>query len=136
MQIFYKKHFKINVFYNVLSKIAIKTMVLFRSMTDSDKHSLDGKINKIIFISNDRDKLEQIKMKLNPVQVFLSGRLPADSTSYDRIIFDNALLPFKDIIQDFQKLRSSEISMRIIPSNTSYIIGSDSSGGKGEVLIF
>ncbi len=136
MQIFYKKHFKVNAFYNLLSKIAIKTMILTKSNVVLHNSSQKRKINNVLFISNDRKKFARIQMKLAPVKVSLSANLPVDVSTYEKIIFDNSLLSFKEIIQIFQQLKNTKIVMRIVPANRVYFIGSDSSIVKGEVLIF
>ncbi len=135
MQIFYKKHFKSNVISNLLLHKALKTLVFFKSKSVSkDKSNIF--INSILLISDDLDKLEKIKTKLHPVPVFMNGYLPDDVSAYDKIIFDNSLLTFKEIIFKFQELKIKNKPLRIIPNNTSFFIGSDSSREKGEVGIF
>jgi hypothetical protein len=52
------------------------------------------------------------------------------------IIFDQSQLTFKTILEHMQQWSGRNITFRIIPQNRSYIIGSDSKNGKGEVVNF
>ena len=52
------------------------------------------------------------------------------------INFDNEYLSNKDIINAFKGLEHLNISKRIIPKNSDFYLGSDSSIVKGEVIFF
>lgn len=135
MQIFYKKHFKSSVISNLVLNKAIKTLILFKSKNVSKVKSKVS-INSVLLISDDMDKLEKIKTKFHPVPVSIIKHLPIDVSAYDKIIFDNSLMTFKEIIFKFQELKKMHKPLRIIPNNTSFFIGSDSSREKGEVFIY
>ena len=51
------------------------------------------------------------------------------------LIFDNNLLTFKSIIQDFEKNKNLGLTFSIFPENASFIIGSNSSNDRGEVIL-
>lgn len=52
------------------------------------------------------------------------------------IIFDNNFVCFKEIITQMQQLKDSNFTFKIRPKHCNYIIGSNFSDGKGEVLLF
>ncbi len=51
------------------------------------------------------------------------------------VLFDNNNLTYQDIITEIVKLKNMDLTFKIHPKNTNYILGSNSSESKGEVLI-
>ena len=135
MQIFYKKHYEVNTLINFISEVAVKSMVLLKSSSRSRSIQKQLKIHNLLIISNNK-LIAKIKKKIKPQKIEIRDIVPSDCTSFDMIIFDNSLLTNKEIIESFLKLRSVNISKRIIPKNTSFFIGSDSSTDRGEVVHF
>ena len=129
MQIFYKKHFKSNLIYNVLVWIGIQTAFLFRRKPKVVKR----KIDHTILVSN--KITNQLKAILNkPIQLLKEVKEVKESTE---IILDANMLTYKKTIQ---YISNPEFNMRakfkIIPKESSFIIGSDSSKSRGEVIKF
>ncbi len=135
MEIFYEKHFKSNVASRLLSKIAIKTLVSVKSAKLSDKNQIK-KVNAVLLIGKDSIKYERLKLTLNPIQVDFSDAISDDLSDYNRLVFDGDLFSFKEIINNFKKLKSDHIQLRIIPGDTSFYIGSDTSIDRGEIVEF
>jgi hypothetical protein len=53
------------------------------------------------------------------------------------IIFDAHALSYKDIINNFENLHTpNSLSFKILPNNSDYIIGSNDSLNRGEVIQF
>jgi len=136
MLIFYEKHFNTNTAYKIMLKNALKALILIKAVRATGDNSPVAKKSKILFISKDPKKYEKIRSKLKSVEVVMSPNLPDDISLYGKIIFDNSFFTFKSIFQYFIKLQSDTILLRIIPKNTSFFIGSDSSNDKGEVFRF
>ncbi len=135
MELFYGKHFKSNVASRLLSKIAIKTLVSVKSAKLSDKNQIKN-VNAVLLIGKDSIKYERLKLILNPIQVDFSDAISDNFSDYDRLVFDGDLFSFKEIINNFKKLKSYYIQLRIIPGDTSFYIGSDTSIGRGEIVEF
>ena len=136
MQIFYKKHYKENALISFISEVAVKSMVLLKSSSRSKEISKNRIIHTLLVICNNNETVNKIKNKIKPDKVKVRDVLPKDCTSFDMIIFDNSFLTNKEIMDSLIKLRSENISIRIIPKSTSFFIGSDSSTGRGEVILF
>lgn len=129
IQIFFRKHFKPNIFYNTLITIGIKGITFLNPKQGQPEIDFPA----YLLVS---DKMHQ-ELKLNlekEIQLFTEK---TSITDRQRFIFDNNFLSFKAII-DFIKTSSknSNSTYRILPKNSRFIIGSDSSIGRGEVLEF
>ena len=136
MQIFYKKHFKTGVLQDLVSKMAVKTMILSDSFKKAEKEKKNNKKKLFLYLGEDQDILNKLKDLPEIEEVEMSRILPSDVSRFDCIIFDNSFLSSKEIITCFYKLRTSDIAKRIIPKNTRFYLGSDSSDSRGEVVEF
>lgn len=129
MQIFFKKHFKPNLFYNSLIWIGIKGITLL-----NPKPEQNNVIIKSFVLMSDKMN-ESLKSTLDkPIQLY---SLDLKATDHQEYIFDNHYLSFKNII-DHLKSCSKEANMtyKILPKNSRFLIGSNSSKGRGEVIEF
>ncbi len=139
MRIFYKKHFKVNPFYNLMMYMGIKTLTIFKSITlskeksESDNNRIKS---RILFIGDNQEIFNKIKHKLQTEKAQISNSIPLNIADFDTIIFDSVFMPYKEIIKKFQLLELENISKRIIPKHTNFYIGSDSSTSRGEVVKF
>ena len=136
MEIFYKKHFTTSFANKWILKNALKALVLFKSKKVIENKILISKTNTLLLLSSDPDKYERLKQKLDPIKVERSLEMPKDLSPYGKIVFDNSLFTFKEIIQNFELFKGESVSLRIIPNNTFFYIGSDSSKERGEVFKF
>ena len=136
MEIFYKKHFTTSFANKWILKNALKALVLFKSKKVIKDKILISKTKNFLFLSKDSNKYERLKQKLDPLKVERSLEMPKELSPYGKIIFDNSLFTFKEIIKNFELLKEESISLRIIPKNTFFFIGSDSSKERGEVFKF
>ena len=129
MQIFYKKHFKSNIFYDLLVWIGIKAVYLF-----SGKPKIVIKrIDHTILVSNKVP--EQLERKLNRTIELLKEVYEVKLNT--EIVLDANMLTYKKIIQYISNpILNRKAKFKILPKNSNFIIGSDSSKGRGEVIIF
>ncbi|MEN8186285.1 MAG: glycosyltransferase family 2 protein [Bacteroidota bacterium] len=137
MHIFYKKHFKINHFYNIISKIALNSLIFLKKNGLEEKSTSENiSTDNILIISNDIQILKAIKevKKLQNIKLF-EGLTEIDKKT-DTVIFDNNFLNNKEILNQFQDKKLQNISKRIIPKNSNFYIGSDTAISRGEVVEF
>jgi hypothetical protein len=133
MQLFYKKHFKRNFLYDVAVTLGAKVIPLVSS---SDKNT-KKEVQKYIIVSDSSERFNQIRdiyHSKNCVQVenldhFFRQIENKDNTE---IILDNHFVDMKDIIQIFEKQLGY---YKILPKSSTFIVGSDSSKNRGEVLM-
>lgn len=129
MQIFFKKHFESNGFYNLCIWIGIKMLSLLNLKPKKEKIS----VNSYILLSDKLDDELVSKLK-KPVLLYSEGEKIIDG---QEVIFDNRFISFKNLIffiTESNKLNNS--TYKILPKNASFIIGSNSSTDRGEVIQF
>jgi GT2 family glycosyltransferase len=129
MQLFYKKHFSRNVIFDIAIWVGLQLAFLIRKAPKSKKM----KVDRYVFVSD----------KISPaVKGILSKeiRLMKDTTTIlpnTEVIFDANTMTYKEIIQELKTLgRPNELSFKILPKKSNFIIGSDDSINRGEVIIF
>ncbi len=140
MEIFYKKHFTVNVIANSVMLVGIKLFFTFKSLSVKNNNCIVKTNNKrILYIGKNDAVFTKIKLKLQPeLAVFHQGILLNDiqENHLDKIIFDMNYLTYSSVFNAMEILKNRQISFRFIPPNCSYFIGSDSNESKGEVVQF
>jgi GT2 family glycosyltransferase len=125
MQIFYKKHFKQNVFFDMVVWLGIKLAFTLRKVPKINAKT----IPEYIFISNKRnEKLEAVI----PSEVILKTDLMAVKINSE-IIFDANVYSYKEII-NFITHSEKELTYKILPNNSNFIIGSNDGFTQGKVV--
>jgi GT2 family glycosyltransferase len=136
MTFFYKKHFSVSIFFSVFMKIGILFFSIFKK-NQSASHS-KMKPENYVFVSDDDKKFNKIKQRLNTnIQMYSQVETLSEvltEKSQTEIIFDNNYIDFKKIIQLFEKFKNRNITFKILPKNSNFIIGSNSSLDRGDVV--
>lgn len=129
MEIFYKKHFKKNTLLTALVKLGV------RLASKKEKTTLTEEIefSESIIVSN--AILKELKSQLKHPITLISEleNLPNNA----QVVFDTNHVSYKTIIGFMkQNSASKHNSFRILPKNSNFILGSDSSTARGDVLHF
>ena len=129
MQIFFKKHFKPNVFYNALIWMGIKAIILFNPQPKQKKRV----VKSYVLMSDGLNEVLQSKLD-KPIQLYKEDLKPTDNQEF---IFDNQYVSYKSIIQHIVfSSKTADLTYKIRPKNSEFLIGSNSSKGRGEVIMF
>ncbi len=129
MQIFYKSHFKSNVFTNSIVWFAIQLAKLIQKPPKQKSIA----INNYVLVSNKLVPKLQMALKksvlcVKEVTVFKSN------TDY---VLDLNYLKFRDVIDILKKSKEKKIiSFKILPKNTNFVLGSQTSENRGEIFHF
>lgn len=128
MQIFYKKHFRRNVIYDMLVWLGIRLVYIFRKAPVSKLKT----INKYVFISSKMDaRLEHTLKEVVCLQSDLNSIEPNTE-----IVFDANTLSYKKIISLIEShLVNESITYKILPNQSDFILGSDNAIVRGEVIL-
>ena len=129
MQIFYSKHFKSNVLFDAFVSLGIKLAPVFQEKTVP---SIVPKKNLVLVSSEMNIPLRKVFER----ELILQSHMNAydDQTEY---ILDNNYLSFKSIIEIISRRpKYCKATFKILPKNSNFIIGSDSSKTRGEVIPF
>ncbi len=129
MQIFFKKHFRPNIFYNSLIWLGIKGVILFNHQPKQKKANVKG------YLLMSDQLSESLASKLDkPIHLFSYVFKPTD---HQEFIFDQSTLTFKSIISHIASFsKHADLTFKILLRNSRFIIGSNSSKGRGEVIKF
>lgn len=137
MKIFYKKHFKLNKIYDFLMSIGIEFWYVLKYFKFKKESSKNHEILNVLYFGAD----ELIINHLNKKQLVLNKTLVDDideikklikTNSIDTIVFDNTIFSNKQIIEHFELLKDENVSFKIHPKTTNYLIGSSNSENRGE----
>lgn len=129
MQIFYKKHFRRNLFFDFIVWLGIKAAFVFRP-----KESIISPIYRQILIFTKSSKIQL------PLEYDKPIRYETDiNSSFDDdtlVVFDTQFLNFEKVIQVMEKNSNRlNIMYRFISKSSTFIVGSDSASQRGEVIM-
>ncbi|APY07635.1 glycosyl transferase family 2 [Winogradskyella sp. J14-2] len=129
MEIFYKKHFKKHA---VISTV-VKVILGLASMRKPANTLSKVIVKETLVISNAPNK--QLRNKMATSLSFSKDL--ADITKESQIVFDSEFLSYKTIIE-FIKTKNigNQNTYRIWVKSSNFMLGSDSSTGRGEVVSF
>jgi GT2 family glycosyltransferase len=132
MNFFYKKHFKVSVFFAVFMKIGIVFFSFLKMFQGKSKPK--SAPENYFFISNNEEMQQKLEAKLEK-----KVQLATLTSSFDKsseIILDANCISFKDIISFIERNKNKSYTFKILPPNCNFIIGSNSSNDRGEVIVF
>jgi GT2 family glycosyltransferase len=129
MQIFFKKHFKPNPIFNALIWIGIKGIIWFNPQPKYKKTM----VHEYVLMADKMNDALQSKLS-KPIRLFSGNNELSDN---QEVVFDCESQSFKGIIDFIAKSsKIADLSYKIFPKGTKFIIGSNSSKGRGEVITF
>ena len=129
MRIFYDKHLKTNVF----QSLAVKAGLFMAALSQKRVQQVpDYSPENYILISSDMSLIEKIERAVKkPVdsKVVFNG-----FTSGTEVIFDTNCVSFSAAIEAIIEYGNKGVTYKIIPKNSTFAVGSNSSDGRGEVI--
>ena len=129
MEIFYRKHFKSNLIFTILIKFGISVASKWKKT-----NLVNTKIHKqSLVLSNSLP--ESLKLRLSQPIIITSDL--SEISKQSLIVLDANIVNYKTIINAIKSnKKSTNNSFRILPKSSNFILGSDSSVGRGEVIQF
>lgn len=129
MQIFYKKHFKSNPLFNGIVWLGIQAASIIK--TESASVALKKNIFYIYTSNDTTDYNEQFHFQVNTIHQL------AEAIPDSEIIFDANSMSFKEIITVISESeKNKNFTFKILSKNSNFILGSNSSKSRGEVIPF
>lgn len=128
MQFFYKKHFKKSVIFDIMMQIgAFSFSLVKKNQQKTEKKVID---EYIVF--------SKLKLNLNlPLKTTYYNDLSNFNNDFStnvELIFDVDSYSFKDIIQFMEMNKASNITFKNYMRKSNYIIGSNNSNDRGEII--
>jgi GT2 family glycosyltransferase len=139
MEFFYRKHFKASFLFSVFMKIGIVFFSLIKRIQGRTKIKSIPKNYLLLSSSVTLAKIIAlaVQKKVDFLDWKTEKKVNLSSISIRngvQIILDNEFVSFKECINIHERHRNKGITFRIMPKNTNFIIGSDSSNDRGEVV--
>ncbi len=135
MQLFYQKHFRTNVFYDAFIKLGIQFSLMTRSLqkTSGNKHLIE----EYYLVSDDANLKNNLQKKLiKGVTIISLESLTKETIKNREIIFDNNTISFLDIIKTMKRIKTPQTTFKIRPQGCNFVIGSNSSDSRGDIIVF
>ncbi len=132
MNFFYKKHFKVAVLFSVFMQIGILFFAFLKMFQTKNKFRLTTE--KYLLLSDNEILKHSVEAKLKQK---IENQANIDKLTISRgteIIFDANYLDFKTIITAFESNKTENISFKIVSKNSDFMIGSNSSFDRGEII--
>jgi len=136
MKIFYKKHFRKNIFLNLMIDSGIKIFLLLNNFKEDKTEKVFPET--YIFISEDKSFRTLLSQKLlkdiDLIKEYKNLKFNILEEDNIEIVFDNSYISNKEIIEFIQEHKNQNFTYKIKPRNTHFIIGSNNKNDKGEVV--
>jgi len=139
MNFFYGKHFTVSFFFSFFMKIGIIFFSFVKMFQAKSKPR--RKPESYILVSdndNTKEKIQQV-LKKNIQITTIENQKAVFSQTFSKhkpteVILDNNYLTFKESIAFLETQKHKNITFKILPFDSSFIIGSNSSNDRGEVI--
>lgn len=132
MNFFYIKHFQVSFLFSIFMKIGIVFFSLVKMFQGKPKPKLSPE--KYILVSENEVLREKLENKWQTVVERQDITKSFAKNAKTEIIFDQNFIIFKSIIQSFETNKNKGLTFKIIPESSDYVIGSNSSFERGEVI--
>lgn len=138
MEFFYAKHFKKSVVFSLGMKIGAFLFVRFKA---KKKPIVSEPSEQYLLVSNQDALVQKLATSLqkkvcrvNNLSQKNLNSLENLGTKKTEIIFDTAVLSFKEIINSMALLNESQFTFKFILSHQDFLIGSNNSESRGEII--
>ncbi len=137
MNIFYKKHLKLTGIDCLLMRVGVKLWFLIKYFKLSNAPILIEDTERILFVGERDVNVDlQLNKKITRIASSEVIKLEEYIRKYDiqEIWFEEKSMSYQNIIHQIATHRFREVLFKILPNSTSFLIGSNSSDGRGEVI--
>ena len=132
MDFFYKKHFRVSFLFDIFMKAGGYFFSIFKKNQTAPKRNPEA----YFLVSEDQSLKTQIEAALqkNVPLTSLSGSIFESAKANEEFIFDSDFIDYKTIIHAMEKLSRTSSTFKIAHKNSGFLIGSNSSNDRGEVV--
>ena len=129
MQFFYKKHFKKSRFFDVMMQVGSFVFSLLKKNQQKNEVRI---IDEYIVFSR-----ENLELNLSKKATYLAdfNQFVNQSHKNIEIIFDTTTFSFTEIITFMQLNKSKNLSFKNYISSSNYLIGSNNSNDRGQIIL-
>jgi len=139
MNFFYKKHFKASVFFSLFMKMGIVLFSLVKMV--QGKAAPKTKAEGYLMVSNEESVAEKLQARLQKIierSTMENGKIVfSQSISKHKnveVILDLNYMSFKEAIAFMEKNTNNFFTFKLLPPACDFMLGSNSSNDRGEVI--
>ncbi|WP_281337221.1 glycosyltransferase family 2 protein [Flavobacterium eburneipallidum] len=132
MNFFYKKHFSVSFLFSVFMEMGIVFFSFVKMFQGKPKPKLSPE--NYILVSDNEVLREKLEKQLNQTVERQKNIQFESKNTRTEIIFDQNFIDFKTIIQAFEENKKKHFTFKILPKSAVFIIGSNSSFDRGEIV--
>lgn len=140
MNFFYKKHFKQSVFFNLMARFGAFYFSVVKLFQGKSKTKIPA-IQYVLVSDNEnvREKLENKLQKNTQRTTLENGKIVFSQSISEKknteVILDTNYLSFADAISFFETNKNKSFTFKLLPMQSNFIIGSNNSNDRGEVVL-
>ena len=132
MNFFYKKHFKVSILFSIFMKMGIVFFSFVKMFQGKPKPKLSPK--NYVLVSDNESLREELEKQLNQKMELQNTIKSFSEKPATEIIFDQNYLNFKSIIETLESNKNNNFTFKIFPKSSNFLIGSNSSFDRGEII--
>lgn len=143
MNFFYKKHFRVSAVFSIFMKLGIVFFSLVKMFEGKSSRNFGLKTTPklyLLYSANEKliEKLRLLLQKkvllhdLKTEKMVISSYVKSKAGA--EIILDNEFVSFKECIAILESSRNKRFTFKIIPKNANFLIGSNNSNERGEII--
>jgi GT2 family glycosyltransferase len=139
MNFFYKKHFRVSVLFSIFMKAGIVFFSLVKMFQGKSTIKTVPK-SYLLYSANEKlaDKLRLVLQNKVRFQDLKTEKMVISSSVKNKkaveIILDNEFISFKECIAILESSRNKGITFKIIPKTANFLVGSNNSNERGEII--
>jgi GT2 family glycosyltransferase len=139
MEFFYKKHFKVSVFFSFFMKTGILFFSFVKMFQGQAKEKKSAQ--SYILYSSNEELINKMALKLQKKIFFhdlktekmvISSKILSGAKT--EMLLDSHYISFKEIISFIKSFKNRGLTFKVLPKNTSFFIGSDNSNERGAII--
>ncbi|MEK8179726.1 glycosyltransferase family 2 protein [Flavobacterium buctense] len=139
MNFFYKKHFKVSFFFSLIMKIGIVFFSFVKMFQGKSQPKLTPE--NYLLVSDNEALKEKLAFKLQKSierTLLENGKIvisqTISKTKNTEVILDTNYTGFKNAIAFLEDSKNKSFTFKLLPVESNFIIGSNSSNDRGEVI--
>ena len=137
MEIFYKKHFSSNILYDLSTKLGIRIWFLLKYLKMTDAPILIENREHVLYIGAQKIEIEEqmdLNLEYSNFKSYEEISKNIIDNSIEEVWFDTSHVSYEKIINMIAIKHNKKVIFKIHPANTKFVIGSNSSDGRGEII--
>ncbi len=140
MNFFYQKHFKRSLFFNLMARFGAFYFSIVKVFKGKAKPKV--KPNQYILVSDNEVLKEKLALKLQKSverTLMENGKIVISQSiskaKHAEVILDTNYTGFKNAIAFLEENKNKSLTFKLLPIESDFIIGSNSSNDRGEVIV-